>query len=314
MSISTRQKIMPFAKIVIYLLVLGGLFFLMSELASAQNTLGNDWDKYLNDLPSFQAEEDQAGEDLAINFIRNAISIVRNILGAAALLTGTIYGTLMVLARGKEEPLTKQKKNFIWALMGFVILIAAEGVANLFNPESASTQALIDFNAARDQLRDIINYVTWIAGSVMILFMTINGIRMITAGSDQERIDAQKKNLTWSLLGILVILLARNIINAIYVLNSPSQISPGSSENLITQVAGVVRLILVFLGPIAIAFTLYAGFLYLTSLDKDEPKQKATKMLTTGIIAIVMIYSAFALVSTITTQDFTTSEQIEENA
>ena len=70
----------------------------------------------------------------------------------------------LVFARGKEEVITKQKTNFLYVFMGFIILIISENVAGIFNPEKATTDKLIDFEAAHDQLRDIVDYIKWLLG------------------------------------------------------------------------------------------------------------------------------------------------------
>lgn len=278
------------------------MFFFILNTAHAQGVLGDDWNKYLQGVPGFAAT-DQSGEQLAIGFVLNLVRIVRNVVGAVALVVGVIYGLRLVMARGEEETISKQRSNFLWLFMGFVILIISENVASIFNPENATSTELIDFGAARDQLRDIVDYIKWFLGSIIVLYMVITAFRMITAGDDEEEIKKQKTNLTWSLLGMLVILLASNIVNAIYVLNAPDEAASAAPGAAISELTGIIRLILVFVGPMAIIFTIYAGFLYLTSLEDEEQTKTAKTMIISGIVAIVLIYGAYALVNTFTSQD-----------
>lgn len=276
------------------------LFFLGLSLAQAQSYLPEDSLKYLGSLKSFVNPE-ATGEELALAFIKNAILIVRYLVGAVALLLGAIYALQLVFSRGNEEAIEKQKTNFLWAFVGFIALIISENVAQIFNPEKATAAQLIDFGAARDQLRNIVDYLKWIVGSIIVLFMTITGVRMILSANEEEELTKHKQSLVWGLLGILVVLLASNIVNAIYVINAPDQVVAGGPESTITQVAGVLRLILVFLGPLAIAFTLYAGGLYLTAMDQEDQAERAKKMIIGGITGIVIIYGAFAWVNTLIT-------------
>jgi len=225
------------------------------------------------------------------------------VVGGIALIMGILYGVRLVTARGQEDIITKQKTNFLYALMGFIILIISENVARIFNPEFATTDQLIDFDAARDQLRDIVDYMKWMLGSVAVLMFAISSLRLITAQGEEEETTKQKRNVTWSLLGLLVVLLASNLVNAVYVLKSPGEAVAAAPEAAIFEFAGIIRLILVFLGPAAIAFTIYAGFMYLTALDNEERVNKAKRMIVEGVVAIVIIYGAFALVSTLTSAD-----------
>jgi hypothetical protein len=276
------------------------------KVVHAQSYLGEGWDQYLTGVKTF-APNSRTGEDLAINFVLNAIRIVRNVVGAVALLMGIIYGVKMIFARGEEDALTKQKKNFLFVFIGFIVLIISENVASIFNPETATSQALIDFDAARDQVRDIIDYVKWLLGSIIVLYMVISSVRLISAQGNDEEIKTQKNNITYGFIGILVILLANNIVNAIYIINSPQETAAASPTTAIGEITSLIRLALVFLGPIAIAFTIYAGFYYLSALDNEERVNKAKRMIVAGITAIVIIYAAYALVNTIAQEDLTTT-------
>jgi hypothetical protein len=287
-------------KKIIRIIVPGVLLVLLLLLTlktahAADSYLGTEWDKYLRggiDTGS------KTGEDLAVGFIQNLVRILRYIIGGVALIMGTIYGISFIFARGKEDTITKQKQNFLWIFVGFIILIVAENVARIFNPEEATSTQLVNFEAARDQLREATTYIKWLLGSVFVLLMTISGIKMATAGSNEENITKQKRNLVFSLIGMLIILLASNIVNAIYVIRSPNEIVSGGPTAVTGEVASIIKLILVFLGPAAVAFTIIAGFFYLTAFDNEERSKKAKQMIVGGITGIVLIYSAYAIVNT----------------
>jgi hypothetical protein len=280
--------------------------FLVAKTAHAADSyLGTEWDKYLQgNLKTFAGASGKTGEALAVNLIQNIIRIARYMVGAVALVFGVIFGAELILGRGKEDVITKQKQNFLWTLLGFLILIVSENIARIFNPEAATTARMVDFGAARDQLRDAVGYLKWLFGSVAVLFMTISGIKMVLSKGEEETITKQKENLAWSMIGLLVILLANNIVNAIYVINEPKEIVPAQASAGIMELTGIIKLILVFLGPLAIIFTIYAGFLYLTAADNEERTSQAKRMIIGGITGIVIIYAAYALVNTITAETF----------
>lgn len=285
-------------------LVLFSLFFIvLAKNGFAQGYLGEGWDDYLqSDLETFQNLGDKTGQELVVDFVKNLIVIARYLIGALALIMGVIYAMALVFARGREDAIQKSKTNFLYIFVGFVIIIAAENIANVFNPEKSTSEDIINFQAANDQLRDAIDYVKWLLGSVIALFMTISAVRMITAQGEDEALTKQKRNLTYGLIGMLVILLGDNIVDAIYIVNTPDEIVAGSATTAVNEIGSIIQLILIFLGPIAIIFTIYAGFLYLTAMDNEERAQKAKKMIIGGITGIVIIYSAYALVNTVATE------------
>ena len=274
------------------------VFFSLVAVSYAQGYLPEDSFQFLGNLPTF-VDTGQTGEELAIRFVKNGVLIVRYLVGAVALILGVVYAVQLIFSRGNEEIIDKQKKNFVWAFTGFIVLIIAENVGKIFNPETATTSELINFDATRDQLREITSYLTWVIGSVIVLFMTVTGVRMVIFSDEEEELTNQKESLTWGLIGILVILLANRLVNAIYVVNEPDRVSPAGSEPLITQIAGVIRLILVFLGPLAIGFTIYAGIFYLMALDQEDKASKGKQMIIGGVTGVVIIYAAYALVNTI---------------
>lgn len=277
-----------------------GLFLMGAHFVSAQSLIGDEWNKYLQNIPGFISTGSQTGETLVIDFVLNLIRIVRNIIGIVAVILAVVYGLRLVLARGQEDTISKQRSNFLWLFVGFIVLIIAQNVAQIFNPEQATSTALVDFNAARDQLRSVVDYLKWLLGSIVVLYMVIVAYRMITAGDDEETIGKQKKSLTWGLLGMMTILLASNIVNMVYVLRGSDETAAAAPTTAITEISSIIRLILVFMGPIAIIFTIYAGFLYLTALDNEDRAKTARGMIIAGIVAIVIIYGAYALVNTFT--------------
>lgn len=274
------------------------------NITYAADSLGGSWDQYLNDLPSFTAPTGATGEDLAANVIRRGISLVKYVMGGATLLIGIIYSIALIFSLGKEDTITKYRKGFLWIFFGFIILMISENVASIFNPETAKSDKLIDFKSANDQLRDIASYLKWIFGSVIVLLMTISGIRMVTAGDNEDVITKERKHLTWSGMGMLVILLANSIVNTIYVVKtSDGTVAAGSSTQAITEIGSIIRLLLVFLGPVAILFTIYAGFMYLTAFDVEDRAKKAKRMIVAGVTGVVIIYTAYALVNTFMVAD-----------
>ncbi|MFA5188217.1 MAG: hypothetical protein WC460_02550 [Patescibacteria group bacterium] len=86
----------------------------------------------------------------------------------------------------------------------------------------------------------------------------------------------------------------QNLGQAVYGVETPQ--SPQILAALIIQT------LLGLLGIISVAMILYAGFLYLTSQGQEPVLKKAKGILTTAIIGIVIILSAYAIASFITSQ------------
>jgi len=57
----------------------------------------------------------------------------------------------------------------------------------------------------------------------------------------------------------------------------------------------IVKYLLTFLGVIAILVMLYGGFVWLTSAGNEEKVGQAKKIITAGIIGLVIIFISYAL-------------------
>jgi hypothetical protein len=77
------------------------------------------------------------------------------------------------------------------------------------NPESAATQTLILFVG-----RLLSRVLVW-AGVVAVVFLIVAGTNYILAFGKDERIEKGKRGVFWTLLGLLIILLAYAIVQAV---------------------------------------------------------------------------------------------------
>ena len=62
-----------------------------------------------------------------------------------------------------------------------------------------------------------------------------------------------------------------------------------------TIIKNIINISMGFLGTIAIIYILYGGFIWMTAGGNDENVKKAQKMLTNGVIGLVIIFSAWTI-------------------
>jgi len=67
-------------------------------------------------------------------------------------------------------------------------------------------------------------------------------------------------------------------------------------------VMAVVNVLLGFLGILAIIIILYGGFVWLTSAGNEEKVGQAKKIITAGIIGLVIIFISYAVATFVITQ------------
>ncbi len=61
--------------------------------------------------------------------------------------------------------------------------------------------------------------------------------------------------------------------------------------------ANIIRIALGILGTIFLVLTLYAGFLWMTAGGEEEKTSKAKKLISNGVIGLVIILTAYAITS-----------------
>jgi hypothetical protein len=67
-------------------------------------------------------------------------------------------------------------------------------------------------------------------------------------------------------------------------------------------VMNIVRVLLGFLGIIAIVIILYGGFVWLTSAGNEEKVGQAKKIISAGIVGLIIIFVSYAIAEFVITQ------------
>jgi len=66
-----------------------------------------------------------------------------------------------------------------------------------------------------DLVGAIISWSLGLAGAFAVIAIVYSGIMYITAGGDAEKAATARKNLTWAIIGIVIIMLALVIVNTV---------------------------------------------------------------------------------------------------
>lgn len=75
-----------------------------------------------------------------------------------------------------------------------------------------------------------------------------------------------------------------------------------STKDLRESLMGVVNVLLGFLGVIAVIIVLWGGFRWMTAGGNEDKVGEAKKIITSGIIGLVIIFISFAIVTFVINQ------------
>ena len=74
------------------------------------------------------------------------------------------------------------------------------------------------------------------------------------------------------------------------------------TKDIRAGVMSIVNVMLAFLGVIAIVIVLYGGFVWLTSGGNEEKVSQAKKIISAGVIGLIIIFTAYAIAAFVVNQ------------
>lgn len=263
------------------------------------------------------AENAGSGIAMAQSLAGRLVDNVRYLIGAIAIVMIIISAIKLITAGGNEEVFTKQSTGLVFAIVGLFIVGLAGEIATILDVGRGGF--LKDPNVAIQKSRlftrtveIVITFIKYIIGSVAVVFIVRNGIRLVLLGGNEEEVTKDKKNIFYGLLGLVIILMANPIVNKVFFNIDTSKypgiepVRPGiNPQRLIQEVTGATNLVAAIAGPFALLALVGGGLMYVLAGGDEEKTTKAKKIIMWALIGIVIIYGAFAIVSTFVARQFT---------
>jgi hypothetical protein len=291
------------------LLAVIAYFSLTKEVSSAQFVPLPTSDSF-GDLPDPQGEGLQKGYNVVFELARN----FRVIIAAVAILFMVISGVKLVIQGEQEEVATKQKTNLYWGIVGLGMIMIAGPISEILDLQDGGFLSDEYEIASRAKLFDrqvniIIVFIKYIVGSIAVLFMIRSGAKLVMAGDSEEVLTTERKNLMTSGFALFIIMLADTVVKQVlFKVETPdSQFTPGGQEAVVTfdvgrgveEIVGITNFVVTWAAPFAVLALIVGAVMYLTAFGDEEKTGKAKKILMNSIIALMIIYGAFAIVSTL---------------
>ncbi len=260
------------------------------------------------------ADPDGEGVQKAYNMIWELARNYRYIIGSIAILFITISGIKLGLMGSNEEEAGKQKKNLYWGLIGLVLIMMAGPLAEILDMQDGgllSDEYEIGYRARLfdNQVHIVITFIKYIAGSVAVLFIIRSGAKLVLAGESDEVLNAEKKNLMMGVFALFIIMLSHTVVkevlfkmdyeNAEYSTYGQQAVVEFDAARGVEEIVGITNFVVTWAAPFAIFALIIGAIMYLTAFGEQEKMDKAKKIVTNSIIALLIIYGSFAIVSTV---------------
>lgn len=289
----------------IVLAILVGIFYAIASPSYAYSFLPLPQTDNL-DVPA--PEGDTALEKLE-NLLGPLARNLRIIVGGVALLLIVISGFSMVIQGDNEENVKTQKKSLTYGLIGLLLISIAGPIAEIFDYRRGNVVADPDKINETGQLFDdttrlIITFVKYLLGGLATLMFIRSGAMMVYHGDNEEEVSKERKSLALAAGGLLLVFVSDLVVRRIFYVTDydedtdATQIRIDQNE-FITQVVAVTNLLVTFVGPIMMLGLVIGAVLYATAAGNEERTNLAKKILINSVIGVIIIYGAFALVSTV---------------
>lgn len=259
--------------------------------------------------------------EFAGGIIKNA----KYILGAVAVLYIILSALKLIISQGSEDVITKQKNAMIYGIIGLIIIGFADEFAKVMSVACAPGEItcarggfLKDPNNIIQQAalfkretRIFITFIKYMIGGVAVLMFIRNGLRLIGLAGNEESIGLDKKNLIYSSVGLVLIILASTVIDKVLYIIDPSKytsagLAPAiNPSRAVQEMVGFTNMAVTFVAPLAILMLIVGAIMYATAGGKEEQTQKAKRIILLSVAGMILIYGSFAIVSTIVAGQFT---------
>ncbi|MBI4127398.1 hypothetical protein HY463_01690 [Candidatus Peregrinibacteria bacterium] len=243
------------------------------------------------------------------NFLGPVARTARIIAAAVAVIMMVISGFTMSIAGDNEGTVKTQKQSITWGIIGLFLISIAGPVAEVFDYRQGNFLESGDALAQRAEVFDntvkiVITFIKYLLGALATLMFIRAGAVMISSSSSEEDISREKKNLALGAGGLILVfasdLLVRRVLySARYNTATSETVITINQNEFVKQLVAITNLIVSFAGPAMVLGFVIGGVLYISAAGDDGRIGMAKKIMMNSLIGIVIIYGAFALVSTV---------------
>jgi len=128
-----------------------------------------------------------------------------------------------------------------------------------------------------------------------VLFMTIMGVRMVTASKDNEEVMTASKNyIVYALQGMILIFVADSLVSVFFggegeVFRNGESGAQEQAREVSQLFAGMYGLVEVLIGAVAVFMLVTAGMRYVAGSASDDQIGKAKKQITWALVGLFVI-------------------------
>lgn len=246
----------------------------------------------------------ESGASNITTAILYVVDLLKYLMGTITVIMVIAIGFNMVVAGKKiDEVAPKMKEALKYVAIGLVVVImSSEIIKTVFYGESgevyrSETDIKAAAEAGTEQLRGLYSLMEMFVGAIAVLMIIITGFRMVTSAGNEEVVNKSKKQITWAIIGLVVIGLSELVVKDIIFPKEGSTLPDVvKAQQLIVTMTNFASS---FIATVAIAMYMYGGYLYVTAMGKEDNVGKAKKVFIGATIGLIIAMGAYGIVNTV---------------
>ena len=274
----------------------------------------------------------KSGQEIARDAIFQAVKYAKVLSSVIAVLFIIFMGVRYVTSGGDEEAIKKSTKGLLFSLLALAMISMSQEIAEIvgFYDSNAAFNTLSDGGIInKDNLIDrvtlfdrrvevIMIFIKYFVAGLAVLMLIINGVKLVAGGGEEEHIKKARNGIAYSLGGLLLLYFGNTFVTKVfYRVDKTSLPTTGVEPQLdlgrgVQEIVGITNFIVSFVGPLLMLLILIGGVMYLTSAGEEEKMSKAKRLIIAAVLGVIVIYGAFAIVSTVTAGSFAEPATIQE--
>ncbi len=204
---------------------------------------------------------------------------------------GVFYlGLKTIVESDKEDSYSTLNNATLTMFIGFGIIATASIFANTFTSSGFSSDVVssINLSGLTGSIYDVGRFLRNLSFALFVLMITLAGVQIVSNPGDEGTVSSQKKILTGSCIGVMIMLIAQAIVTSV------SSTSPNA---ILTELAGIAQFTLTFIGFLAGAALILASIFLIVSIDEGL-QGKAKTIIIETLIALLVTIVCYGIIRT----------------
>lgn len=239
------------------------------------------------------------------NFVvERIINIVRLAVGLIATFFAILSALQLVLSQGDSAVYDKAKNTLLYSSIGIMIIALSPDLGRFFALNDGGLLGTRSDVEARllifdNSVRIVITFFKYLLTAVGTGSLVYSASRMVALATNDDEVSKAKKNFGVTLGAMVALILSDGLVRRVfYRIDTPLNQPRVDLGQGMQELVGFINLIVAVTGPVMILTMVAGGLMYAASGGDEEKQTKARKMIGVSLLGIVLIYGAFAIVST----------------